>query len=62
MDQQNFCDQLNVFKDQVLSHWEKKPILQLDNSPWKEYHPSEVNEPCSDKLPLVIVEDKGKKT
>ena len=62
MDQQNFCDQLNVFKDQVWHHWEKKPILLLDNAPWKERQPSEVNEPCSDKLPLVIVQDKGKET
>ena len=35
--QQNFCDQLNAFKDQVLSHWERKSILQLDNASWKEH-------------------------
>ena len=31
--QQNFSDQLKAFKDQVLSHWEKKSILLLDNAP-----------------------------
>ncbi|CAI8591911.1 unnamed protein product [Vicia faba] len=62
MAQQNFCDQLNIFKDQVLRHWEKKPILLLDNAPWEDPQPSEVDKPCSDNLPLVIVQDKGKET
>ena len=60
MAQQNFSDQLKAFKDQVLSHWEKKSILWLDNASWKEHQPSKVNEPCSDSHPLVVIQEKEK--
>ena len=62
MAQQNFSDQLKAFKDQVLSHWEKKSILLLDNAPWKAHQPSEFIEPCSDSLPLAIIQEKEKAT
>ena len=32
----------------------------LDNAPWEDHQPSEVDEPCFDTLPLVMVQDKGK--
>ena len=62
MAQQNFSDQLKAFKDQVLSHWEKKSILLLDNAPWKEHHPSEVIQPHSDSLQVVVIQEKEKQT
>ena len=51
--QQKFSEQLKAFKDQVLSHWDKKEILLLKNAPWKEHHPSDVTEPDSDSHSLT---------
>ena len=58
MAQQNFSDQLKAFKDQVLSHWDKKEILLLENAPLKEHQPSESTEPGSDSHPLTTAPEK----
>ena len=56
--QQNFSDQLRAFKDQVLSQWDKKEILLLDNAPWKEHQPLEATEPDFDSHPLTTAPEK----
>ena len=58
--QQNFYNHLNIFKDQVLRHWEKKPLLLLKNAPWEDHQPSKCDEPSSDPLPQIMFQDKGK--
>ena len=58
MAQQNFSDQLKAFKDQVLSHWDKKEILLLENAPWKEHQHSEATEPGLDSHPLTTAPEK----
>ena len=58
MAQQNFNDQLKALKDQVLSHWDKKEILLLENAPWKEHQPSKAIELCSNSHPLTTAPEK----
>ena len=60
--QQNFCDHLKIFKDQVLRHWLKKPILLLDNTSWEASQESKCNKPSPkpQPLPLVVFKDKCK--
>ena len=58
--QQNFCDHLDIFKDQVMRCWEKNPLLLLENVPWEDDQPTKCGEPSYDPLPLIMFQDKGK--
>ena len=56
--QYNLCDQLNIFKEEVLKIWVKRPLLHLDNIPWEFQHKPETREPSPEPQPLVIFKDK----